>query len=220
MIELGGNQEERLYLHEVRFVHKGEDVWIKKTDMPNIQEIISRHKGRYHLGAFYMRYGMNVLDFPCGSGYGLEIIGEGTNYHGRDIDPVTIEYCRKIYCNSSKTFDVGDMTKPVIQRNHYDIIMCIEGLEHIEGKYQASLIEDFYKGLKKGGRLIISSPLSQYGESEKSRTNPYHLWELSELDFIEMVEMVFDNVQFIKETEILHNGEKAEYLYAICRKGE
>jgi 2-polyprenyl-3-methyl-5-hydroxy-6-metoxy-1,4-benzoquinol methylase len=216
MIKRGGKDEERLYLHDLKIMHKGEEIIFNKTDMPNLDDIIQRHKSRYYLPAFFCRKGMKVLDFPCGSGYGYEILGENTIYEGRDVDSFTLMYARRIYNNSEKVFYEGDLTKSNIKENQYDIIACIEGLEHIEKDYQDFLIKSLCNGLKKDGRLIISTPLVDV--SGPSKNNKYHKHELSEKDFMDLLLKYFDDVEIIKTEDILHNGNKHICAYGICRR--
>ena len=105
MIERGGTIDERLYLYDLviddwdKYDESSEHIInFKKSDLPNMEGMIERHKARYFLPAFFCRPGMKVLDFPCGSGYGSEIIRSlGGEYYGKDIDAPTIEYCRRIY---------------------------------------------------------------------------------------------------------------------------
>lgn len=211
---LGGTNEERLYLYDAEFFYNGTCVTVKKTDMPNLREIVARHKARYHLGAFLCRPGMKVLDFPCGSGYGYEIVPKNVFYEGMDIDPYTIAYCNKLF--EGKFFE-GDLQNPKLDYMAYDLIMCIEGLEHIEMKYQESLINAFYEALDEGGKLLITTP---EGNSEPSRTNPYHLCELTEGDFYRLLSGIFGdgNIQIIRLTDVLHNGERKTCLYGIAGK--
>ena len=64
----GGTNEERLYLNDLH------SHGVLRTNMPNMKDLVARHKARYHLAAFVARPDMKVLDFPCGSGYGAEIL--------------------------------------------------------------------------------------------------------------------------------------------------
>ena len=212
MIERGDKNEERLYLKDAVI---GDTVF-KKTFMLHIDEIIQRHKARYMLAAFFVRKGMKVLDFPCGSGYFSDIIKQfGVYYEGRDYDRTTLEFCRHFY---SGTFIYGDLTNPDLCGLSYNLIACIEGIEHIEHKYQSRLIEAFYGALKPNGILVISSPVNPDNVSGPSKFNPYHKWELGKGDFYELLMMVFNDVQIIKTQEVLHNRRQSECLYGICRK--
>jgi SAM-dependent methyltransferase len=205
----GGKNEERLYLFDCS------ELGIEKTDLPDMEQLVARHKARYHLAAFLARPGMDVLDFPCGSGYGKKILGD-VNYVGMDSDDVTIQYNGKMYGHS---FIIADMKDPNLPDDSYDLICCIEGLEHIEMVYQQPLINKFYESLKPGGKLLVSMPEAKV-VSGPSKTNPYHLHELTYHDFSELLWAKFPSVYVIAQKDTLHNGNKATLLYGICEKGD
>ena len=220
VIERGGINEERLYLNDLKYDCEDQICIIRKTDMPDIEKIIQRHKARYMLPAFFVRSGMKVLDFPCGSGYGSQLLsGIGVEYEGRDYDKPTIYYCNFFYHG---TFLWGDLCNPSLDRMKYDLIACIEGLEHIEQKYQQSLIKAFYEALKPNGILVVSTPENSDEISGASKKNMYHKWELNKDNFKRLLEDVFRwrDIQIIEHEDILHNGVKSNMFYGICRKGE
>ncbi len=215
MIERGGKDEERLYLKDYELKDDlGEKIVVKKTDMPDMGGVIARHKARYYLPAFYVRPDKTVLDFPCGSGYGCQILNKYGGYEGMDIDAPTIEYCKKSY---GKMFKVGDLTKPELENDKYDVITCIEGLEHIESRYQMSLIKAFYHSLRVNGILIVSSP-SAGSRSRINNSNKYHKWELSQFDFTNILKKVFTSVQIIIHQDINHQGNPMTMMFGICKK--
>ena len=218
MIERGGTNEARLYLHDSIFITKeGVEINVKKTDMPNMAELITRHKARYYLPAFFCRHNSRVLDFPCGSGYGYSILGQGTIYKGIDNDFGTIEYAKKSYSNVEGTFVMGNLQKPQLKPLEYDVIACIEGLEHISKVYQSPIIEAFKTALNPTGVFVVTCP-SAPEKSGPSEVNKYHKWELTEDDFTELLTEYFEDVTILKTNDILHNGEQAMCLYGICRK--
>ena len=212
VIQRGGQNEERLYLYSLTFPFKHDIVHVDHTDMPGIDNIVARHKARYYLPAFFCRPGMRVLDIPCGSGYGFEILrSTGVQYHGMDNDPVTIEYCKRIYNENGAKFMVGDLTDSVFGTD-YDIIMCIEGIEHIEAKYQAPLVRGFFNALKPGGMLVISSPYSIDNQ------NPYHRHEMNSVEFTRLLYDIFGDVQCLSFDETLHSGSISNCMYGVCKK--
>lgn len=210
MLTRGGTSEERLYLHDAVVDTDEGVVYIKKTDMNNLEDIITRHKARYHLPAFFCRPGMNVLDFPCGSGYGREIFPFNIWYEGKDIDKATIQYCKEFYRGN---FNIGDLTDPKLDEGVYGVIACIEGLEHIDKKYQLSLIQAFHKALARDGVLVISSPLTT-----GNIVNPFHKHELTREEFETLLKSVFTDVQILSHKTKLHNDTLTENLYGVCIK--
>src|SRR3989344_2731439 len=156
----GGNDLERLYFKDAQFtMPDGACVTVRKTDIPgaNMENVGARHLARYGLAAFFCRPGHNVLDFPCGSGYAAEFLKPfGIKYLGLDSDKITIEYANRVYSSSDMEFKVNDLCHPKLPKSRFHVIGCIEGLEHIEKKYQSPLIGGLEKALRPGGVLIVS----------------------------------------------------------------
>jgi 2-polyprenyl-3-methyl-5-hydroxy-6-metoxy-1,4-benzoquinol methylase len=109
------------------------------------------------------------------------------------------------------------MMDPKVIGKDYDLILCIDGPEHITQQYQEGLIWKFYDALKPGGTLLVSMPETE--KSGPSEINPYHLGELSFEDFVKLF-YEFDSVQIISHEDTLHNGVKSNCLYGIAKKGE
>lgn len=225
IIYRGGDiEEEQLFPQDLEFdMSTGEHVVVKKVSLPgvDIEDLIARHIGRYSLLGLYCRPGYRVLDFPCGSGYGADLLKKfGIIYEGIDRDPVAVEYARRLYGNDKASFKIGDLTAPDLGAGEYDTISCIEGLEHIQQKHQETLIASFHAALKLGGTLIVSSPENPTGKSGRSTHNQYHLWELNRADFLKLLHTYFrpEAVEIATHKAVLSTGVLATCLYAICHK--
>lgn len=208
----GGKDEERLYLYDSKF-DCGDDVCIvRHTDMPQIAYISARHKGRYCIPAMFCRPGWKVLDFPCGSGYGSEIFEQVTSvqYEGRDSDLPTLEYAKNFYRGA---FLFDDLREPHLSERYYNLIACVEGLEHIEHIFQSKLIKYFFDALVQGGILTVTTP-----EKKEETTNQYHKHELTKNEFSELLNLNFLDVQMLSIKDTLHNGVETNLLWGICQK--
>ncbi len=208
---LGGSNEERLYLYDLKFDCDDDIIVVKKTDFPHMDHLIARHKGRYCIPAAFCRPRMMVPDFPCGSGYGAEILRPfGVHYEGRDVDKATIQYCRE---TQQAHFEVEDLTNPHLDQRAYDVIACIEGLEHIEERFQQRLIEHFYSALVYGGILVITTP-----ERSGETVNQYHKHELTREEFEKLLKDRFKDTQILAIKDKVHTGTKTNLLFGICYK--
>lgn len=220
-IILGGQDTEKLYLKDLTFSDGNDRIIVMKTNIRNIdmKSLIIRHIGRYGLIGLYLRPKMFILDFPCGSGYASQIFKNfPVIYDGRDYDKHTIQYARRLYGNERTLFGIDDLTNPPQYNNLYNVIACIEGLEHIEEKYQLPLIKSFYNALLPGGVLVVSTPEIPLEMSGKSESNKYHLWELSLEDFNILLHQVFSKVEIITHEEVLSTGSLGNCMYGICKK--
>lgn len=222
-IKLGGADGERLYLKDLEFRQGNSDVQVKKTKEPGVdmKDLIARHKGRYGLVALFSRPGFRVLDFPCGSGYAAAFLKEfGVKYEGMDLENSTINYAKKVY-GKDGIFKVGDLCSPSLKKEYYDVVACIEGLEHVDNQSQKRLLASLYTSLKSGGIMIISSPENKSGISGPSKLNPFHKWELTKDDFKQMLFDFFGdkNVELITHKAILSPGlVEMICFYAVCHK--
>lgn len=92
-----------------------------------------------------------IVDIPSGSGaFVLRLKDAGY----RKVKAFDIENIMQI---THDDFVVGDMTKKFpFEDNACDIIVCIDGIEHISKQYD--FIQESQRVLKKNGEIIISTP--------------------------------------------------------------
>lgn len=115
-----------------------------------------------------------ILDVGIGSGFiEKEILKknhEEFSFYGIDISDVAISKVRKQL--------TGEFTKGLIQNipykdNYFDVILCLEVLEHINPSETFKALSELYRTLKEKGILIISVPLNEgLEELYKSGQNP------------------------------------------------
>lgn len=222
---LRGGAQLAIYLFDDEFtLDDGTQVKVAESNIPTasagMDDVILRHKARYGLVSLYCRPKRRLLDFPCGSGYSSELLSQfRILYEGLDVDRATVEYARRHY-GGHGNFDVGDLCSPQLPRQRYDVVACIEGLEHIKPQFQEPLIEACCAALKPGGTFVVSSPQA-IGASGPSESNPEHLWELSRRDFVDLLHSSFgqDGVEIISQRGIvLTTGITTNCLYGICHR--
>ena len=123
--------------------------------------IMGDHLSRYRWAANFC-HNADVLDIPCGTGYGSRIlseVGPGFNvYRGVDIDGESIHYAQDNYALPGARFFQGDMTKIELAPNSIDKILCFEGIEHISMDDKVLFINEMWRILRPGGTFIISTP--------------------------------------------------------------
>ena len=229
-IYLGGINPERLYLKDLNWtLQTGQQVMVERTVISDdagheehLEDMVARHIGRYALVGLFCRPKYRVLDFPCGSGYAAEALSVfGIDYEGRELDPLTVDYARRVYDAPGVRFDCGDLTKPRLDAERYDVIACIEGLEHIGSAFQSPLIGALKRALKRGGILIVSSPENATGVSGPSLDNTDHAWELTKVDFLNLLREHFpaEKIEVVTHKAVLDPGGLMTCLYGICHNG-
>lgn len=109
---------------------------------------------------------VSVLD--AGSGFGqYTYYFSGLNIKPSitavDVKEEQVKDCNDFFTKINRrnaSFIVGDLTT-YVKPDYYDFILCVDVMEHIEE--DVVVFENFYKSLKKGGTLLVSTPSDQGG---------------------------------------------------------
>ena len=105
--------------------------------------------------------GNNVLDFGCGNGRLLELIGDIPNvqYHGLDVSQGLIDLARQRYFASNAHFDKisPSQTSLAFQDNFFNTIYSIAVFHHFPSKnYRREVAAELYRTTNNGGHIIIT----------------------------------------------------------------
>ena len=82
-----------------------------------------------------------------------------------DVKDEQVEDCRKFFSKcgyKNVKFEIADLTK-IDYRDEFDFILCVDVMEHIVE--DELVFKNFYKALKKGGKLLVNTP-SNLGGSD------------------------------------------------------
>ena len=155
------------------------------------------HLPRYSLAAT-LATGSKVLDFGCGTGYGSAFLAEAAeSVVGLDISEEAIKWARETHRNPGLTFDQRSDLGQGLEQCYFDLVTCFEMIEHVDFDTQMKTIRSISSLLKPEGRLIISTPdplfTAAYGN------NPYHLREMTETEFMELLQSGFKYVTMLKQ---------------------
>jgi 2-polyprenyl-3-methyl-5-hydroxy-6-metoxy-1,4-benzoquinol methylase len=172
--------------------------------------------GRYKFAANYIDSSDFVIDVPCGIGYGSGFLASiGCNVLGIDIDKRSIDVAKYRYNYPSVSFIQGDMME--VELPESDVIVCAEGLEHIEPGEE--LIKKFVKSLgPTGGRLIVSVPINEH-LARPDAHNPYHKEDYDLDIFTGLLEDHFSSVDvfgFDVSGVITYASNAFDGLIAVC----
>jgi len=140
------------------------------------------HLHRYGFAKDFVK-DKKVLDLASGEGYGSFILSEtAESVIGIDIDDLCIRHASSKYLKDNLKFIKGSVTQIPIEENHtFDVIVCFEILEHIEGHEE--LMQEVKRLIKSDGVFIVSTPNKYIYSDQRNYHNPFHVKELYLEDF-------------------------------------
>ncbi|MEZ4681894.1 MAG: class I SAM-dependent methyltransferase [Caldilineaceae bacterium] len=106
-------------------------------------------------------------------GLGTSLLTGCRSVTGVDISEDAIIEAQQRYGKGIR-FIVGSMAQLEFDNNSFDIIACLEGIEHVSFDIAYQFLQESARVLRADGQLFISSPYCRTGEHSG---NPYHLKE-------------------------------------------
>lgn len=148
----------------------------------SIKEAEPSHLARYQFALNFISSSDKVLDIPCGSGYGVELLtSKNAKVIGVDICEGAIEHAKEFFKKPLNSFYAGDMQNliKIFPNDHiFDVIVSFEGIEHIQ--LPTIFLDEIKRLLKPKGLFLISTPRKPHG-------SPYHINEYSLEEFRDLL---------------------------------
>lgn len=151
---------------------------------------------RYAWASRYCR-GKRVLDIPCGMGWGTSRILSAASLTGVDISEEAVADATKRYGKHIR-FQQGDMGRLDFPDAAFDVICCLEGIEHVPVEVGRQFLRESRRVLTPGGTLLLSSP---YCRTQPHSGNPYHIHEYAPEEIRREVEAYY-NVDEVIERNV------------------
>lgn len=130
--------------------------------------------------------GLIILDLACGTGYGSNMLCDNSNniVIGGDISDDSLNIANREFKKVNLTFKKIDGTCISYPDNYFDVITSFETIEHLID--YKKMISEFYRVLKPGGKLFLSTPNSLITSPDGIIKNKYHIQEFNfnELQYI------------------------------------
>ena len=145
---------------------------------PFLRKLFYRLLDLLLLRSWHIRRELNVLKrsgfvpehiADAGSGFGQYVFYLSNNFPGAyikglDIKQEQVDDCNSFFssigCQEKVSFEYADLTK-LEDADKYDLILSVDVMEHIQE--DRLVFAHFYKALKTGGVLLISTPSDQGG---------------------------------------------------------
>jgi GT2 family glycosyltransferase/ubiquinone/menaquinone biosynthesis C-methylase UbiE len=162
-------------------------------------QVVYEHYHRYALAA-RLTPGARVLDLACGEGFGPALLAAAAReVVGVDIDPPTVEHAAAHYRRDNLHFTLGSMIDPELLADTppFEVITCFEALEHVED--QDTVIAVARRLLTPGGIFLTSTPDITVYTHEHGNNNPFHVRELTEPEFRELLGSSFAHVAVLRQ---------------------
>ncbi len=99
-----------------------------------------------------------VLDVPCGMGWGTSLIRGAKSVVGVDINAEAISEAKQRYEGRVAEFKLGDLGNLEFPSSSFDVVSCLEGIEHVPAEIGEKFIQESKRVLRPEGVLLLSSP--------------------------------------------------------------
>lgn len=109
---------------------------------------------------------VSVLDAGAGFGqYSYYLARKNPNWSilALDVKDEQVADCNRFFKRinyQNARFEVADLTELTME-NQFDLVVCVDVMEHIEP--DVKVFDNYYKAMKKGGMVLISTPSDQGG---------------------------------------------------------
>lgn len=153
--------------------------------------------------------GKDVLDIACGEGYGSSLLADAAaSVIGVDISREAIDHAARCYRRANLQFRVGAAAQIPVDDASIDIVVSFETIEHHD-QHEAMMAE-IRRVLRPGGVLVMSSPDRHVYSDEPGFHNPYHVKELTRVEFETLIRASFKNVEIYGQRVVYASALLAE----------
>lgn len=191
----GNNHKRNLYATQGTSVEQSDGVVVKPTS-------------RFEYAINHIESSDKVLDIGCGVGVFTRLVKDkhpSCEVWGVDISDKAIEDNKKENPDIKYYQGYIGMLKD-IPENYFDVVFTGETLEHLDEP--SELISDAYQALKKGGKLILTTPNKDNIMSQE------HVWIFDQQDVEDLILSKFKEVSF----EYLPDMEHLYVIFAVAIK--
>jgi SAM-dependent methyltransferase len=129
------------------------------TNMYALEDRFWWYRGIHHLILGYLRKRssarIHILDAGCGTGKLMTLLAHMGEVEGIDASEQALQYCRE---RGLEGVEIVDLNLWSPAASSYDVITCIDVLCHESVRDIGSVLDQFQRGLRSGGILILNLP--------------------------------------------------------------
>jgi len=129
------------------------------TNMYALEDRFWWYRGIHDLILGYLRKRssarIHILDAGCGTGKLMTLLAHMGEVEGIDASEQALQYCRERGLEGVEFVDLNLWTPSA---SSYDVITCIDVLCHESVRDIGSVLDQFQRGLRSGGILILNLP--------------------------------------------------------------
>ena len=131
------------------------------------------------------------LDFACSSGTFINSLNQNNLSVGVDISKKQIIYAKRNYQTKNHQFKIAKLPLP-FKRSTFDTVTILELIEHCSNKENQNILDEIYRVMKPGGKLIITTP------------NYFSIWPLLEkiISFFGPINYNFQHINYFNKRKL------------------
>lgn len=174
----------------------GERVVAGASDDAAQQSLYTIHQAIYRWIAQHCR-DQTVLDPGCGTGHGLQLIGQATPHiWGADIAPDAVQFLARHYPALRQRCVVSDATRLGLGPNRFDVVVAVEIIEHMQE--DGAFLREVQRVLRPGGVCLLTTPNRLvHSPGRSTPLNPFHVREYTYAEWQALLQRFFHEVRIL-----------------------
>lgn len=162
------------------------------------------HVHRY-IQACALAQGKIILDIASGEGYGSALLADyAQQVYGVDISNEAVQHAQARYNKANLEYRVGSCAAIPLSDASVDLVVSFETIEHHE-QHEEMMLE-IRRVLRPDGLLLISSPDKHFYTDLPGIKNDYHVKELYEHEFKDLLSKYFIHTKYFGQKLIYGSG--------------
>jgi SAM-dependent methyltransferase len=159
------------------------------------------HYHRYLFARSFVR-GLDVLDVASGEGYGSALLAQvARSVVGVEYSEPTVRGAVGNFVRPNLRFLRADARALPLADACVDAVVSFETIEHFDR--QVEFLREIRRVLRPDGRFIVSTPDRDVYSPAGSAANPFHVHELSRLEFASLLHGAFRHVLLTQQRALI-----------------